>query len=294
MQAHDRVVLDQRVVERGRLDLPAREADQQDPALERYALGRALVGVSTDRVVHHVGTTAAGDVLDDLDEVLAVPVHHDVSAEGPRHLDLFGPTDHADDAGTSGLAELDRGTADPAGCGVDEQGLPRLQVRSPVQAEPAGLVADEESSRLRVVERGWSRERRGGVHQGELREPTCGQHRGADDPVAHGETGGPRSEGGDLAAQLDARGERQRRLHLVQTTAHEHVGKVGRGAEHTDQQLAGVGLRVGDLVQAHRVAGLAELGHAPGSHETPPASSRRRCSFRMPASHPSVLVARYS
>jgi hypothetical protein len=273
---------------------PAREADYEDPAFEGYALGRALVGVSADRVVHDVGTPAVGDVLDHFDEVLAVPVHDDVSAECPRHLSLFGPTDHADDAGAGGLAELDRGAADPAGGGVHEQGLTGLQVGAVVQAEPSGLVADEESSRLRVVECARSRERGGGVHQGELREPTCGQYRGADDPVAHGETGGSRSEGGDLTTQLDARGERQRRLHLVQTTADEDVGKVGRGAEHADQQLAGAGLRVGDLVQAHRMAGLAELGHAPGLHEMPPASSRRRCSLRMPASHPSVLVARYS
>src|ERR1035437_3570318 len=33
VQADDRVVLDQGVVERSRLDLPSREADQQDPAL---------------------------------------------------------------------------------------------------------------------------------------------------------------------------------------------------------------------------------------------------------------------
>ena len=66
------------------------------------------------------------------------------------------------------------------------------------------------------------------------------------------------------------------------------------GAEHPDQQLAGAGLRVRDLLQAHHGARLAELGHPPGLHEMPRAPSRRRCSFRMPASHPSVLVARYS
>jgi hypothetical protein len=137
--------------------------------------------------------------------------------------------------GTSGLAELDRGAADPACSGVHEQGLTELQVRAVVQAEPAGLVADIEGSRLRVVECARSREHGGGVHRGELREPTCGQYRGADDPVAHGETGGPRSEGGDLTTQLDARGERQRGLQVIQTTTHEHVGKVGRSAEHADE-----------------------------------------------------------
>jgi hypothetical protein len=66
-----------------------------------------------------------------------MPVHDDVGAQSQRHLDLFGSTDHADNSGTCGLAELDRGAADPAGSGVHEQGLPRLQLRAAVQPEPA-------------------------------------------------------------------------------------------------------------------------------------------------------------
>src|ERR1035437_9428539 len=172
VQSDDRVVLDQRVVERGRLDLPSREADHQDSAFKSYALGRALVGVSTNRVIHHVGTMAAGDVLDHRNEVLRMPVHDDVSAQFPRHLSLFGPSYHADRVGAGRLAELDRGTTDPARSGVHEQGLTWLQVRAAVQSEPSGLVADVESSRLRIVEPVRSREGRCGVHERELREPT--------------------------------------------------------------------------------------------------------------------------
>src|SRR5680860_1008252 len=107
VQAEDRVVLDQGVVERGRLNLPSREADHEDPALEGNALGRALVGVSTDRVEHDVSPTTSGDLLDHCDEVLAVTVHDHVSAEPARHLGLLGSPDHTADPGAGGLAALD-------------------------------------------------------------------------------------------------------------------------------------------------------------------------------------------
>ena len=74
VQPHDRVVLDQRVVQRGRRDLPAGEAYDQDPALERDALGGPGVRLAAHRVVDHVGAAPAGDLLDHLDEVLAAPV----------------------------------------------------------------------------------------------------------------------------------------------------------------------------------------------------------------------------
>src|SRR5262249_31386700 len=81
----DRVVLHQRVVQRGRRDVPAGEADDQDPALERDALGGPPEGLPAHRVVNDVGTAPVGDFLDDRHEVLAVPVHDHVRAEFPRH-----------------------------------------------------------------------------------------------------------------------------------------------------------------------------------------------------------------
>ena len=76
-----------------------------------------------------------------------------------------------------------------------------------MQSEPTGLVTDEERRSLRVVEPARRRKRRGLRHQGELGESACGQDRRADDPVTCGETGGARSQGGNLAAQFDAGGE---------------------------------------------------------------------------------------
>ena len=73
----------------------AREPDDYDASLEGDALGRPVVGVAADRVVDHVGAAALGGVLHDLDEVLGVPVHHDVGAQLTREPGLVRAADHA-------------------------------------------------------------------------------------------------------------------------------------------------------------------------------------------------------
>ena len=134
MEADDRVVLDQRVVERGGWIVAAGEADDDDPALEGDALGRALVGVATDRVEDDVRAASAGHRLDHRHEVLGVPVDDHVRAELAGHLGLVRTADDADDPRSRGLAELHRGPPDPAGGGVHEQGLARLQCRARCRA----------------------------------------------------------------------------------------------------------------------------------------------------------------
>jgi DHA2 family methylenomycin A resistance protein-like MFS transporter len=289
VQAHDRVVLDQHVVQRGGGDRAAGEADHQDPALERDALGRSRVGLAAHGVVDNVGAAASGHLLDDLDEVLPVPVHHHVRAQGARGLRLPLAADHADDPGPGRLAELDRAAAHPAGRGVHEQRLARRQPGPPVQAEPAGLVGDEERGGLRVIEAFRRGHDARGVHERELGEGAGRQRRAADHPVSGREPGHLGADRQDLAAQLDARGERQRRAHLVAAAAHEHVGEIGRGRAHPDQHLAGPGPRVGELGQRQNVARLAEPGYLPGLHWT---SSIRCCKRFIPRSHRSVSLAR--
>ncbi len=68
------------------------------------------------------------------------------------------------------------------------------------------------------------------VHEGVLGERPRGQHRPADHPVSRGEAGDVRAGLDDLAAQLDAGAERQRRADLVGAAAHQHVGEVRGGA----------------------------------------------------------------
>ena len=295
MQAHVRVVLDQRVVQRGRLDLAAGEADDQDPALERDALGGPGVRVAADRVVDHVGAAALGDLLDHLDEVLGGPVDHHVRAQEAGHLGLLAAAGHADDPGAGRLAQLDRAAADAARGGVHEQGLAGRQPGAPVQPEPPGLVRDEEGGCLGVVQAVRGGQRGGRVHQRQLGEGAAGSaaHWAADEPVAGRDPGHPRAGRHDLAAQLDARGERQRRADLVAAAAHEHVGEVRRGAEHPHQYLAGPWHRVGDLGQRQHVPRLAQLGYLPSPHAIPRSTSSIRCCIRfIPRSHLSVSPAR--
>ena len=85
MQAEDRVVLDEGVVEGGARDRTAREADDHDPALEGDDLGGLGVGLAADGVVDHVRAASAGRLLDGTDDVLGAPVDDDVTAQLARH-----------------------------------------------------------------------------------------------------------------------------------------------------------------------------------------------------------------
>lgn len=69
-----------------------------------------------------------------------------------------------------------------------------------------------------------------------------------------------------VAAAITEEGLRARLESLAAAAGTSGLYRAAGGAEHPDQQLAGVGRRVRDLVQTHHVARLAELGHAPGLH----------------------------
>src|SRR5271166_2698142 len=113
VQAHDGVVLDQGVVERRGRHAAAGEADDQDAALERNALGGAVVGVAADWVVDDVGAAPAGDVVNHRDEILRAPVHDHIGTERPGGPGLLLAADHTDNVRPGRLAELHRGTSDP-------------------------------------------------------------------------------------------------------------------------------------------------------------------------------------
>jgi hypothetical protein len=111
-----------------------------------------------------------------------------------------------------------------------------------VQPEPPGLVRDEERCRFVVIQRCGRGERARRVHDGVLGERPVRQRRPADHPVANAKPRYVSADLDDLAAQLDARGERQRRADLVAATAQQHVGEVRRRREHAHQELARAGL----------------------------------------------------
>ncbi len=266
VQADDRIVLDQHVVQRRRRDLAAREADHQDASLERDALGRLGVGRAAHRVVDDIHAAALRGGLHRGDDVLRQPVDHQVGAEVTRHRRLGRTADHRDDPRARGLAELHRGAADTARRGVHQQRLARAQVRPTVQREPAGVVGDQEAARGGVVQRLRRREGEARVQHGELGESAVRQYRHADHPLPHRETVGPRARADHLAAQLDPGGERQRRFVLVDPAAHQHVREVRRRGPDSDQQLPRAGCRDGYLGELEHLVWFTDAGDLPGLH----------------------------
>src|SRR5882757_2782767 len=71
------------------------------------------------------------------------------------------------------IPELYGRAADPAGGGMDEQGLAHLEPGATMQAEPSGLVRDVERRRLGIVERGRRRQRLDRVHQRKFGQPAA-------------------------------------------------------------------------------------------------------------------------
>src|SRR5207237_248294 len=140
VQADDGVVLDERVVERGRRDTAGRETDNDDAALKGDAFGGTVVDVAADRVEDDVRAAAAGDGLHLFGEVVRLVVDRVVGAQLSANLQLFVGSGGGDDPGALRLAELDRSAAYAACPRVNEQRLAGLQVGSPVQAEPSRLV----------------------------------------------------------------------------------------------------------------------------------------------------------
>ena len=240
VQAQDRVVLHQRVVEGRGGDGAAGEADDDDPALEGDALDGLGVRVAAHRVVDHIRAAAAGGLLHGGDDVVTAPVEDHVAAQCAGDAGLVLAADDADDLRARGLAELYGGAADAPCRGVHEQGLARLETGPAVQSEPAGLVADVQRRGLGVVQGLGGRAHRRRVDDRELGEPAVGQRRLGQHPrpdlagraLPHGE---------HLAADLHAGGERQRRPHLVLAAAQQGVGEVDVGGPHPQQQLPGPG-----------------------------------------------------
>ncbi len=267
MQPHDGVVLDQYVVGGGLGYAAAGEADDDDPALECDAFGRAVVNVSADRVEHHVGAPTSGDLLDLFHEVLRLVVQGVVRAKLTADLDFRVRAGGRNHDRPCRLAELDGGAPDPACPGVDEQRLTSLEVGPAMESEPPGLKDQRESGRLleghRVGDardRAWGRI--GDLCVAAARETCVVDQR--HDAIAGLEAGGGRCAD-DLAAHLNARDEWELRLHLVQPRNHQRVGKVDRGGAYVDAYQALGRLARVEFLEAKGLR-PAKLPHHPGLH----------------------------
>jgi hypothetical protein len=163
-------------------------------------------------------------------------------------------------------AELDRRAADAAGRGVHQQRLADAQVRPPVQPEPSGLVGDVEDGRAGVVQAGRRRQDVERVGDGELRQRAVRQRRRAHDPLAEARALHALADRDDLAAQLEPRRERQRRLLLVGAARQQRIGEVEAGRPDVDQDLSGTRRGHRHLGQRHDVDGLTGLRDLPRHH----------------------------
>src|SRR5690606_3147035 len=123
VQAEQRVVFDRGVVEARGGARPAGGADDEDASFEGDALGGARVGLAAHRVVDDVGTAPVGGFLDHGHEVVDIPVDDDVGAQFAGVFGFGRAPDDTDHASARCFGQLDCGAADPAGRGMDEDGL---------------------------------------------------------------------------------------------------------------------------------------------------------------------------
>ena len=220
-----------------------------------------------------------------------MPVDDDVRPALPGHLRLGRTAHDRDHPGACGLAELHRRGTHAPSSGVDEQRLALPQPGPFVEREPAGLIGDDETRGLRIIQTRWGGKRHGTLHDRLLRKRAVREYAGADDAVSHRHVGDVRTGRHDLAARLDAGDEGQLGAHLVLPAAQQHVGEVRRRGEHPHAQLprADVG-RLGLGPPQGRLR-LAVGLDPPGSHTAVPWSSLA-CRRPIPASQASGSVAR--
>jgi hypothetical protein len=94
MQSDDRIILDERVIQWRRRDLPSRESDNNDASFEGDALRGPTKRLAAYWVEDHIGATTMSDVTNHVNEVLRLPIDNDVGAETPCDITfLFAASD---------------------------------------------------------------------------------------------------------------------------------------------------------------------------------------------------------
>ena len=182
------------------------------------------------RVVDDVGTPSAGELAHGRLHVVARRCRARGRRRGARATaSLSAPRAVAMTVAPIALPTSTAVRPTPPAGAVDQQRLARVQVGAPAQGAMGRAVGDREAGGRRVVHVVGQRDdvvRAGDRLLGEAAVVDEGQ-----DPLPGLEAGDARAHGLDLARQLEAGRERQRRLLLVPAAQHQAVGEVhARGA----------------------------------------------------------------
>src|SRR5258708_26079568 len=113
-RTHDCYVLDQNPIRRDGWDAPARKTDYQQSTSRRDALGREIEDIAAHRIIDHIGSAAACDLLH-LIYPGAVGVIQDVlGSQLFREFEFVGAARGCDHARSECPAQLDRGNSNAA------------------------------------------------------------------------------------------------------------------------------------------------------------------------------------
>ena len=166
------------------------------------------------------------------------------------------------DGGSRGAGDLDRGAADATGCGMDEHGLPGLDLAEVMQAVPGGEPRGGQAGGRGVVDAvGNGHDVRGGNHRLLAVEARFVRGAAGDHAGARFETGDAAAHSADGAAGLQAEHERRPAGAVVPACAGEEVGPVDAGGADVDEDLAGAGRRGRGVGQVQYLGGTEVVEH---------------------------------
>ena len=197
-------------------------------------------------------------------QVLGGVVDRVVGAPLAAQLELLGARSGCDDPGPEQPAELDRREPDGAAGAQHQQRLTRLQAAPVLQAV--------ETRAIRVVETGDDGEvdgigntaGRGRTHRRQL-GVAADRAEAADETITDGPTLDALAELGDDTGDLTPRDVRRDRLVLVLVLDHQRVGERHSRRGDRDEEIAGPGARVVDLLDDQPLR-RSELMTYDGSH----------------------------
>src|SRR5205085_1900129 len=97
VQTDDAVILDQNMIAGKAGELTAREADDDQAALEGDAFSAALAGLAAYRVIDHICAAPGGFAFDHLDEIFGLIIDDDICAVVTNHREFVIRAGGADD-----------------------------------------------------------------------------------------------------------------------------------------------------------------------------------------------------
>jgi hypothetical protein len=226
------------------------------------ALERRLEGVLADGIIHHRHALAAGDLLDPRGHVLAVVADRMGAAMGAGELGLGIAADGADHGGAEMLGPLAGDEPHPAGRGMEEDGLPRLDPERPAEQVLRGHALEHHRRRLLVRDALGERHEAVGRHQARL-GIGAERRRRISHPLPDGKLAHPLTELLDHARSLEA-GDEGQRGGRIEAGAVVDVDEVQSDSGLPQANLARPGGTHGDLLIAEdlRAAGLVNSNHA--------------------------------